>query len=100
MGTNCAPWLANFYLFTYEWEFVKRLIASNHLNVLVRFRFTGRYLDDVISIDNPHLDDLLYFSPEEELVAKKREADLQALVEQERIIDSQLQALNTDSISI
>lgn len=29
MGTNCAVFLANFYLFTYEFEFMKRLISNN-----------------------------------------------------------------------
>ncbi len=28
MGTNCAVYLANFYLFTYEFDFIKRLLKS------------------------------------------------------------------------
>jgi hypothetical protein len=28
MGTNCAVYLANFYLFTYEFDFIKHLLKS------------------------------------------------------------------------
>jgi hypothetical protein len=30
MGTNCAVYLANFYLFTFEFHFIKRLLKSKH----------------------------------------------------------------------
>jgi len=29
MGTNCVVYLANFYLFTYEFDFIKCLLKSN-----------------------------------------------------------------------
>lgn len=29
MGTNCVVFLANFYLFTYEFDFIERLISTN-----------------------------------------------------------------------
>ena len=29
MGTNCAVFLANLYLFTYEFDFMKRLVSAN-----------------------------------------------------------------------
>jgi len=35
MGTNCAVYLANFYLFTYEFDFIKHLLKSNTCPVVL-----------------------------------------------------------------
>jgi hypothetical protein len=35
MGTNCAVYLANFYLFTYEFDFINRLLKSNTCPVVL-----------------------------------------------------------------
>ena len=53
IGTNCAVWLANWYLFTYELDFVERLIRLNKLHTLEKFKYTARYIDDVFSGGNP-----------------------------------------------
>ena len=37
IGTNCAVWLANWYLFTYELDFVERLIRLKKLRTLQYF---------------------------------------------------------------
>ncbi len=34
-GTNCAVYLANFYLFTHEFDFIKRLLKSNTCHVVL-----------------------------------------------------------------
>eukprot|EP00123_Amoebidium_parasiticum_P019058 comp24335_c0_seq5/m.46115 comp24335_c0_seq5/g.46115 ORF comp24335_c0_seq5/g.46115 comp24335_c0_seq5/m.46115 type:complete len:939 (-) comp24335_c0_seq5:29-2845(-) len=60
MGTNCAVFLANFYLFTYELDFVRKLIAHERIDVLVDFQFTRRYIDDLISLHNPRILSHLY----------------------------------------
>ena len=53
IGTNCAVWLANWYLFTYELDFVERLIRMKRTKTLEYFNVTARYIDDVLSGGNP-----------------------------------------------
>ena len=72
MGTNCASLLANFYLAMYELAFLENLanMATNTMNpqakqtqakqILKSFLMTGRYIDDLLSINNPYLKFLLY----------------------------------------
>lgn len=62
MGTNCAVYLANLYLFTYELDFVKRLKDANRFDLFDRFQFTIRYIDDLLSLKNPDFDSLKYIS--------------------------------------
>lgn len=49
MGTNCAPSLANLFLYDYESRFIDRnpIIAPY-------FKHTFRYIDDTLSMDNPY----------------------------------------------
>ena len=55
MGTNCAVFLANLYLFGYELDFVTRGASDiAHHPMLKRFRRTRRFIDDLIAIDNPY----------------------------------------------
>ena len=53
MGTNCAPLLADLFLYSYEAEFIQTLIKSGKRNVAKSFRFTNKYIDGVLSINNP-----------------------------------------------
>ena len=43
MGTNCAPLLADLFLYTYEAEFIQNLIARKQKNIAQSFNFTYRY---------------------------------------------------------
>ena len=52
MGTNCAPVLANLFLYCHESRFVDRLVASDVARARL-FHLTFRYIDDTLSIDNP-----------------------------------------------
>ena len=54
MGTNCAPLLADLYLFAYEYEFMKELVSDKKLHLARKFNFTFRYIDDLISFNNSH----------------------------------------------
>ncbi len=54
MGTNCAPLLADLYLSAYEFEFVQNLMSSKRLYLARQFNHTYRYIDDLISINNPN----------------------------------------------
>ena len=52
MGTNCAPLLANKFLYSYEAEFIQSLLSTGRKQVASRLNFTYRYIDDVLSINN------------------------------------------------
>jgi hypothetical protein len=52
MGTNCPPLLADLFLYSYEAEFVQKLLQNNNKKLAVSFNHTFRYIDDVLSINN------------------------------------------------
>ena len=54
MGTNCAPLVADLFLFCYERDFMKNLFSDNQADVIKAFNLTSRYLDDLLNIDNPY----------------------------------------------
>jgi len=54
MGTYCAPRLADLFLFSYEAEFMQNLAKCKDKSVSRSFNFTYRYIDDVLSINNPN----------------------------------------------
>ena len=56
MGTNCAPLVADLFLFCYERDFMKSLSDSNQADIIEAFNSTSRYLDDLLNIDNPYFD--------------------------------------------
>ena len=53
MGTNCAVFLANYYLFTFELEFIQKLVAANRFDLISNFVLSKRYIDDCLSLNNP-----------------------------------------------
>ena len=53
MGTNCAPLVADLFLFCYERDFMKTLSSDNQAEIIKAFNLTSRYLDDLLNIDNP-----------------------------------------------
>ena len=52
MSTNCAPLLANLFLYSYEAEFVQSLLQAGKKHQAQQFNFTYRYIDDVLSLKN------------------------------------------------
>ena len=59
MGTNCAPLVADFFLFCYERDFLKNLSSDNQADVIKAFNLTSRYLDDLLKIDNPYFEGMV-----------------------------------------
>ena len=59
MGTNCAPLLADLFLYSYEAEFIQTLIKSGKRHLAKSFCFTFRYIDDVLSINNQMFGDYI-----------------------------------------
>ena len=59
MDTNCAPLVADLFLFCYEREFMLCLSGDNQSDVIEAFNSTSRYLDDLLNIDNNFLDSMV-----------------------------------------
>ena len=68
MGTNCAPLVADLFLFCYERDFKKSLSRENQADIIETFNSTSRYLDDLLNVDN------IYF---EHMVGRIYRAELQ-----------------------
>ena len=63
MGTNCAPFVADLFLFCYESDYVKSLPRENQTDIIEAFNSTSRYLDDLLNVDNiyfEHMVDRIY----------------------------------------
>ena len=56
MGTNCAPLVADLFLYCYERDFMDSLNHDNQADVIRAFNSTSRYLDDLLNIDNPYFE--------------------------------------------
>ena len=60
MGTNCAGFLANLYCFTYELDFIKRVVAGSKWELARQLQNCTRYIDDLFNLDIPEYDNLRY----------------------------------------
>ena len=58
MGTNCAPLVADLFLFCHERDFMKSLSRENQAGIIEAFNSTSRYLDDLLNIDNIYFDQM------------------------------------------
>ena len=58
-GTNCAPLLAEIFLYSYKAEFIPYWLSTGRKMLAYRFNFTYRYIDDVLSINNPEFENYL-----------------------------------------
>ena len=69
MGTNCAPLVAELFLFCYERDFMTTLSDDNQSDIIVAFNSTSRYLDDFLNIDNPYFEGMVnqIYPPEVQL---------------------------------
>ena len=59
MGTNCAPLLADNFLYSYEANFIQSLLSMGKKHLESRFNLTYRYIDDVLSINTPEFENYL-----------------------------------------
>ena len=59
MGTNCAPLLADIFLYSYEADFIQSLLSTGKKHLASRFNLTYRYIDYVLSINNPEFENYL-----------------------------------------
>ena len=59
MGTNCAPLLADLFLYSYENEFLDKLIKEGKRKLARKFNLSYRYIDDLISFNNKRLKEFI-----------------------------------------
>ena len=52
MGTDCAPFLANLFLYSYEYQWIDEQKKEKNWHVLNKFRNCCRYIDDLMLINN------------------------------------------------
>ena len=53
MGTNCAPLIADLFLYCYERDFMSDLQKSKRFDLIDMFNGTSPYLYDIFTIGNP-----------------------------------------------
>ena len=59
IGTNCAPLIADLFLFCYERDFMTSLSDVKQAEIIEAFKSTSRYLDDLLNIDNPYFEGMV-----------------------------------------
>ena len=59
MDTNGAPLLADIFRYSYEADFKQSLLSTVRKQLASRFNLTYRYIDDVLSINNPEFEKYL-----------------------------------------
>ena len=60
MGTNCAGFIANLYCFTYELDFLKRVVSEGRWELARQLQNCTRYIDDLFNLGIPDFDSLRY----------------------------------------
>ena len=79
MGTNCAPLVADLFLFCYERDFMLSLSDNNQADFIEAFNSTSRYLDDLLKIDNPYFEQMVgEIYPTELQLLKANSSDTEA----------------------
>ena len=59
MRANCAPLIADLFLFCSERDFMMSLSDDKQAGVIDAFNTTSRYLDDILNINNIHFDNMV-----------------------------------------
>ena len=59
MGTNCAPLVADSFLFCYERNFMMPLSGDKQASIFDAFNIISRYLNDILNINNIYFDNMV-----------------------------------------
>ena len=59
IGTKCAPFVADLFLFCYERDFMTSLSYGNQADIIEAFNSTSRYLDDLLYIYNSYFEGMV-----------------------------------------
>ena len=72
MGTDCAPLLANLYLFYYEYNYMKNFMKFDY-----GINFTVRYIDDLLTLNNTlFVNEISNIYPQELVIYRTSESDV------------------------
>ncbi len=52
MGTDCAPFLANLFLYSYEYQWINKQRIKNNQKAIQKFKSCSRYIDDLLLMNN------------------------------------------------
>ena len=76
MGTNCAPLLADLFLYSSESEFLDNMIRGGHRKLARSFNLCYPYIDDLIVFNNKKFGDYVKeFYPSQLTVEKANTSD-------------------------
>ena len=79
LGTNCAPLVADLFVFCCERDFMLSLSGNNQTDIIEAFNSAIRYLDDLLNIDNPYYEQLVgQIYPTELQLNKANSSDTEA----------------------
>ena len=79
MGTNCAPLVADLFLFCYERDCMLSSSDNNQTDIIEAFNSTSRYLDDLLNIENPYFEQMVgQIYPTELQLNKANSSDTEA----------------------
>ena len=79
MGTNCAPLVADLFLFCYERDFMMSLSGDKQADVIYAFNTTSRYKDDILNINNVYFENMVsQIYPSELQLNKANTSDTEA----------------------
>ena len=67
MGTNCAPLLADVFLYSYENEFLDKFIKEGKRRLAKKFNLSYHYTDDLIFFNNKRFNEFISDISTEEL---------------------------------
>ena len=59
MGTDCAPLVADLFLFCYERDYMMSLSDDKQADVIHACNATSRYLDGILNINNVYFDNMV-----------------------------------------
>ena len=77
MGTNCAPLVADLFLFSYDRDLIIYLPDDKQADVIDAFNTTSRYLGDILNINNVYFDNMVtQIYPSELLLNKANTSDM------------------------
>ena len=77
MGTSCASLLADLFRYSYEADFMQRLLRKNEKKLDRSFNFRFCYIDDVLSLSNSRFGDTLIVSIPLSLKQRIRQVQIQ-----------------------
>ena len=79
MGTNCAPMVADLFLFCYERDFMMSFSDDEQPHIFDVLNTTSRYLVDILNIDNAYFDTMVsQIYPSELKLNKAHTSDTEA----------------------